>query len=123
MSHQQQLLKEEKETDLQKRREKYEEDQRIIMNRDRMMKRKIVVDMKWRVTRTTTRKSESTTSNIEKNGTLFSLIDVGLRTEETNVGRRNKMSIERKKFMMRTTIRRRETPMSLTITSNNNCAG
>ena len=96
---------------------------RIVMNRDRMKKRKIVVKMKWRVMITTTRKSKSTTSDIEKNGTLFSLIDVGLRTEKTNVGRRNKMSIKGKKFMMRTTIRRRETPMSLTMTSNNNCAG
>ena len=96
---------------------------RFIINRNRMKKRKIVVDMKWRVMRTTTRKSESTTSDIEKNRTLFSLIDVGLRPEETNVGRRNKMSIERKKFMRRTTIRRRETLMSLTMTSNKNCAG
>ena len=95
----------------------------LIMNGQRMKKRKIIGGMKRCVMRTTTRKSESTPTNIEKNRTLFCLVNVGLRTEETDISRKNEMCIERKKFMRRTTIGRSKTPVSLTVTSNNNCTG
>ena len=44
--------------------------------------------------KTKKRKSESTTSNIKKDITLFCLVYEGLRTEEMDISRRNEMDIK-----------------------------